>query len=92
LACSVFRGCLDILEMIMEDHKASVKGFADEVLKEWLPFFIRVLKTKLSAPPSEQEEMDETPNAETYKGLIALKLQVVKVRSTSCCCATSNAD
>ncbi|KAF3000255.1 hypothetical protein E8E13_007925 [Curvularia kusanoi] len=79
LACSVFRGCLDILEMILEDHKASVKGFADEVLKQWLPFFISVLNTKLSEPPSEQEEMDETPNAETYKGQISLKLQVVKV-------------
>ena len=83
LACSVFRGCFDILEMILEDHKASVKGFADEVLKEWLPFFIAVLKTKLSDPPSEQEEMDEAPNAETYKGLISLKLQVVKVSSSS---------
>jgi hypothetical protein len=79
LACSVFRGCFDILEMILEDHKASVKGFADEILKQWLPFFIGVLKTKLSDPPSEQEEMDEAPNAETYKGLISLKLQVVKV-------------
>lgn len=81
LACSVFRGCFDILEMILEDHKASVKGFADEILKEWLPFFTSVLKTKLSDPPSEQEEMDEAPNAETYKGLISLKLQVVKVSS-----------
>lgn len=46
------------------------------------PFFIGVLKTRLSEPPSEQEENDETPNAETYKGLIALKLQVVKVSGT----------
>ncbi|KZM24436.1 intracellular protein transport [Ascochyta rabiei] len=83
LACSVFRGCFDILEMILEDHKASVKGFADEILGEWLPFFINVLKMRLSDPPSEQEENDETPNAETYKGLISLKLQVVLMRVRS---------
>ena len=53
LACSVFRGCFDILEMILEDHKASVKGFADEILNKWLPFFIVLLKTKLSDLPSE---------------------------------------
>lgn len=46
-----------------------------------LPFFIGVLNTKLSDPPSEQEETDEAPNAETYKGLVSLKLQVVKVTS-----------
>ncbi|KAJ8105858.1 hypothetical protein OPT61_g9927 [Boeremia exigua] len=69
--------------MILEDHKASVKGFADEMLNQWLPFFINVLKTKLADPPSEQEENDEAPNAETYKGLISLKLQVVLMRVRS---------
>lgn len=79
LACSVFRGCFDTLEMVMEDHKAAIKGFADEVLQEWNPFFIDVMKTILPNPPSEQEENEDTPNAETYRGLVALKLQVVKV-------------
>lgn len=79
LACSVFRSCFDILEMVMEDHKAEVKGFADEVLQEWNPFFVNVMKTRLPEPPSEQEENEDAPNAETYRGLVALKLQVVKV-------------
>lgn len=79
LAVNVFRGCFEILEMIMEDHKAEVKAFAEEVLSQWTPFFISVMKTRLPDPPSEQEENDEAPNAEAYKGLVSLKLQVVKV-------------
>lgn len=79
LACSVFRGCFDILEMVMEDHKATVKGFADEILKDWIPFFIVILKTRLPEPPSYQDEEAESSDAEAYKGLVALKLQVVKV-------------
>ncbi|KAF2691185.1 ARM repeat-containing protein [Lentithecium fluviatile CBS 122367] len=79
LACSVFRGTFDTLEMVLEDHKAAVKGFADEVLQQWNPFFINVMKTRLPEPPSEQEENEDAPNAETYRGLVSLKLQVVKV-------------
>jgi hypothetical protein len=79
LACSVFRGCFDILEMVMEDHKLMVKTFADEILKEWIPFFINTLKTRLPEPPSFQEDEADSTDAEAYKGLVALKLQVVKV-------------
>ncbi|KAF1951499.1 ARM repeat-containing protein [Byssothecium circinans] len=79
LACSVFRACFNILEMVMEDHKAEIKGFADEVLQEWNPLFITIMKTRLPDPPSEDEENEDTPNAETYRGLVSLKLQVVKI-------------
>ncbi|KAF2120900.1 armadillo-type protein [Lophiotrema nucula] len=79
LAVSVFRGCFDILEMVMEDHKAAVKAFADEVLSQWIPFFVNIMKTRLPDPPTEQEENDDAQSAETYRSLVALKLQVVKV-------------
>jgi hypothetical protein len=79
LAVSVFRGCFDTLEMVMEDHKAAVKAFADEVLSQWTPFFINIMNTKLPDPPSEQEENEDAPNSEAYRGLVSLKLQVVKV-------------
>jgi hypothetical protein len=79
LACKVFHGCFDILELVLEDHKAMVKSFADEILKEWIPFFVNVLNTRLPDPPSQEEEDQDTPNASLYKGQIALKLQCVKV-------------
>ncbi|KAF1840814.1 ARM repeat-containing protein [Cucurbitaria berberidis CBS 394.84] len=79
LACKVFHGCFDILEMVMEDHKTTVRGFADEILKEWIPFFINVMNTRLPDPPSFLEEENDAPNAVTYKGHVAFKLQVVKV-------------
>jgi hypothetical protein len=83
LACSVFRGTFDILEMVLEDNKAVVKGFADGVLKQWIPFFIGILKTRLPEPPSFEDDEADSTGAETYKGLVALKLQVVKVRTTN---------
>jgi hypothetical protein len=79
LACKVFHGCFDILEMVLEDHKTMVKSFADEILKEWIPFFVNVLNTRLPDPPSIEEEDSDAPNALLYKGQIALKLQSVKV-------------
>lgn len=79
LAINVFRACFDILEMVMEDHKAAVKQFADEALKAWIPFFIDILKSRLPAPPSEDEDSRDTDAAEAYRGQVALKLQVVKV-------------
>jgi len=79
LACSVFRGCFDILEMVLEDKKAQVKGFADEILREWIPFFINILKTRLPEPPSFEADEADSSDAEVFKGLVALKLQVVKV-------------
>lgn len=79
LACSIFRATFDILEMVLEDHKAEVKAFADEVLQEWIPFFTDIMKSRLPSPPTEQEENEDAPNAESYRGMVALKLQVVKV-------------
>jgi len=78
LAVSVFRSCFDILEMVMEDHKAAVKGFAEETLSGWTPFFITTLKAPL--PPNPLDEEDQEAGAsEIYRGSVALKLQVVKV-------------
>jgi importin-9 len=80
LAVSVFRGCLAILEMLLEEYKAQVKNFADEALKHWMPFLMQILQSKLPNPPTNQEENQKAPSAETFRGLVAFKLQVVKVR------------
>lgn len=81
LAVSVFRASFDILQMVMEDHKAEVKAFADEALNAWSPFFIKIMKVQLPQAPKEDDEAKEGGVAEEWRGLIALKLQVVKVRS-----------
>lgn len=77
LAVSVFRSCFDILEMVMEDHKVAVKAFAEETLNHWSPFFVATLKAPL--PPAPAAEETDINITERYRGLVALKLQVVKV-------------
>lgn len=79
LAVSVLRSCFDTLEMVMEDHKAEVKSFAEEALAGWIPFFIETLKSSLPQAPSDEDEDDEVGAPELYRGSVALKLQVVKV-------------
>ena len=81
LAVAVFRSCFDTLEMVLEQHKVAVKQFMDEVLGGWSPFFISTLKAPLPEAPVEEEESKETEVASQWRGVIGLKLQVVKVRS-----------
>ena len=79
MAMSVFRACFDTLEMVMEDHKAAVKAFLDEALKGWMPFLIETIQLVLPKPPDEADETKEEGLPSQWRGLIALKLQVVKV-------------
>lgn len=72
LAVHVFRGCFDLMDMVKDDHPKEVKGFAEEALKGWLPFFSQVLQVQLP------ESSDEAPQREYRNGIIAFKLQVVK--------------
>ncbi|KAA8648257.1 hypothetical protein EYZ11_008023 [Aspergillus tanneri] len=78
LAVAVFRACFDTLEMVLEQHKVAVKQFMDEVLGGWSPFFISTLKFPLPEAPREEEESKETEIASQWRGVIGLKLQVVK--------------
>ncbi|KAI9722011.1 MAG: hypothetical protein M1812_001971 [Candelaria pacifica] len=79
LAVSVFRSCFGILEMVMEDHKVAVKAFVDEALVAWLPFFVQIMEKQLPESYKKAGEDDEgSPQDEERRGLIALKLQVVK--------------
>lgn len=80
MAMSVFRACFDTLEMVMEDHKVAVKGFLDEALKGWMPFFVDIIKLVLPDAPDEADETKEEGLPSQFRGLVALKLQVVKVR------------
>lgn len=72
LAVNVFRGCFELMDMVKDDHPKEVKGFAEEALKGWLPFFSQVLSVQLP-PVSEEAAAREYRN-----GIISFKLQVVK--------------
>ncbi|CAG8954737.1 hypothetical protein HYFRA_00004661 [Hymenoscyphus fraxineus] len=75
MAISIFRSTFDIMDMVKDEHGPEVKGFADEVIKAWLPFFMDVLKKPLSTRPAED---DNSEAALEWRGLVLIKLQVVK--------------
>ncbi|KAK0120515.1 hypothetical protein ONS96_010723 [Cadophora gregata f. sp. sojae] len=82
LAVSVFRGTFDIMDMVKDEHGPEVKGFADEVLNAWSPFFMEIMKKTLPARPAGGDEGYESgrdDHPEAWRGLIALKLQIVKI-------------
>ncbi|KIX04304.1 uncharacterized protein Z518_05171 [Rhinocladiella mackenziei CBS 650.93] len=74
MALNVFRGCFEMLEMVMGDHGAAVKAFLDESMKYWMPFFMETLKEPL--PYSGKSRIDQDDGQ--LRGLVALKVQVVK--------------
>lgn len=76
LAISIFRGCFDLMDIVKDDHPTEVKAFADEALKEWIPYFLGVLKAPLpeSGPPSQ----DNLRQPEEWNNVISVKIQAVK--------------
>ncbi|KAM4054564.1 importin subunit beta-5 [Hirsutella rhossiliensis] len=80
LAVSVFRGCLDLMNMVKESHSQEIEAFAKHLLEgdaassspAWIPFFIGVLRERLPAADLSLGQPD------VWNSLIALKLQVVK--------------
>jgi hypothetical protein len=78
LAVSVFRGCFEIMDMVKDEHGPEVKTFADEILSTWLPYFMGILKQSLPARPKGADETHGVDTPESWRGLVALKLQVVK--------------
>lgn len=81
LAVSVFRSCFDIMDMVKDEHGPEVKGFAEETLQAWSPFFLEVMKKPLHAQPKggdEGYESGRSEQPELFRGIVALKAQVVK--------------
>ena len=73
LAISVFRSCFDLMNMIKDDHAKEVNAFAEELLTQWNPFFVEVIKTRLP-----DADLSEGTQPESWNSIIALKLQAVK--------------
>lgn len=80
LAVLVFRGCFEIMDMVKDEHGPEVKAFADQAINAWLPFFLDIMKIIL--PPRQNLEgknhEGQRRAPEEWRGIIALKLQVVK--------------
>lgn len=81
LSVAAFRSCFDTLEMVLEQHKVAIKQFVDELLSGWSPFFVETLKAPLPPPPPEEEANKAGDVASQWRGVIGLKLQIVKVWS-----------
>ncbi|KIW11775.1 hypothetical protein PV08_09047 [Exophiala spinifera] len=76
MTLNVFRSCFEMLEMVMGDHGAAVKAFLDESMKSWMPFFMEILKAPLPISDSSAVAIDQSET--NLRGLVALKVQVVK--------------
>lgn len=81
LSVAVFRSCFDTFEMVLEQHKVAIKQFVDELLSAWSPFFVSTLKAPLPQPPSDEEANKSGEVASRWRGIIGLKIQVVKVHT-----------
>lgn len=73
LAVSVFRSTFDIMDIVKDEHGNEVKGFADEIITAWSPFFLETMKRSLPAATNVNAQQPDE-----WRGIIALKLQVVK--------------
>lgn len=78
LAVSIFRACFDTMGLVYQTNKASVKQLTQQCSDAWLPFFIDVLKLPLPYLPNEEEDSRGGPAVSDWRGVIALKTQVVK--------------
>ena len=88
LAVSIFRACFDTMELVYQNNKAAIQQFIQEASDAWSPFFVEVLKMPLPYLPTEEEEMQGSPGGVAvmnWRGVIALKTQVVKVRWSWLC-------
>lgn len=79
LAVSVFRGCVELMNMVKDSHAQEVEAFAKQLLEgnagssaAWIPFFISIIREPL--PPADLTNAQP----EEWNSIVALKLQVVK--------------
>lgn len=73
LAVQVFRNTFDIMDIVKDEHGEEIRGFADEIIKGWSPFFLDTMKKPLPMVAAVNAQQPDE-----WRGIIALKLQIVK--------------
>ena len=77
LSVSIFRSCLDTMEVVMQTDPQAVQQFMQIASDVWVPFFIETIKAPLPSMP-ESDDLPESPGIGGWRGVIALKTQAVK--------------
>lgn len=83
MALRVLGSCFDNLEQVLAtEHASAVKGFLNESMRTWMPFFIEMLKLPLPEVGPADFENAASSAISKWKGVIAVKIQVIQVSST----------
>lgn len=79
-AVHTFRTCFDFVENLKDKDESNIKTFAKGVCDTWAPFFLNVVKEPMPTFPSvDEEERQDSDIGRHWRGVIALKVQVVMV-------------
>ncbi|MCJ1435207.1 hypothetical protein MMC27_004579 [Xylographa pallens] len=77
-ALNVFKMCFDSVETLKDREEIGIREFVREICESWLSFFKDVLNEGMPTLPTvEQENEAENEVATTWRGVIALKIQVI---------------
>jgi hypothetical protein len=84
-AVNVFRSCLDFVENLKDRDDDGIEAFAKRISEAWAPFFMDAVKEPMPAfPSSDEEELSKADVAVHWRGVVALKVQVILVGRGSC--------
>ena len=79
-ALNVFKMCFDSVETLKDREEIGIREFVREICESWLSFFKDVLNEGMPTLPTvEQENEVENEVATAWRGVIALKIQVIAV-------------
>ena len=80
LGILVFRTCFDFVENLKDKDEEGIRTFSKNVVDQWSEFLLNVIKEPMpNFPTAEEEETDGSEVAKNWRGVVALKIQVILV-------------
>ncbi|MCJ1282925.1 hypothetical protein MMC26_002251 [Xylographa opegraphella] len=77
-AIGVFRMCFDSVETLKDKEEVGIRHFVRGICDAWSTFFRDVINERMpTLPTTEQENEAENEVATTWRGVVALKIQVL---------------